>query len=124
MTGVEAEKLEVTPRPACKSCGVFCPEVMVPASNDAAIAMCWLCAHAVVDHGASPHPEDGEIMIMINTCRCEPAMVYPSHVLELRALRADETRANSELGGASPAPAASCAGRDKPRRSRRASPPR
>lgn len=124
MTGVEAERLELVERPACKSCGVMAPEVMVPTDGDAAVAMCWLCAHAVVDHGASPHSEDDEIMAAIKICRCVPEMVYPSHVLELRALRSVETRESSELAGASPVPAPSGAAPGTPRQSRRVGSPR
>lgn len=58
-------------RESCVACKTFAPEVLVP-DGDAALPMCWLCAHHVVDHGSSlqgaPSAE----------CECTPQEIYPT----------------------------------------------
>jgi len=52
-------------------------EVMVPTADDKAIGMCWLCAHMVADHGASPE----DALKFVHHCACEPQAIYPADVL-------------------------------------------
>ena len=68
--------------PACASCGVFAPECLVPI-GDGEKAMCWICAHAVTEHGA-------EVGAPVVDCGCSADAIYPPQVLALRGLRAIE----------------------------------
>lgn len=58
------------PPPTCVACKHWQPEVQVP-EGSGSVGMCWLCAHHVVDHGATfagaPHAQ----------CECLPTEIYP-----------------------------------------------
>ncbi len=58
-------------REACASCESFAPECLVPI-GDAAVPMCWLCAHHVVEHGCAPH------RALTAECECLPHEIYPN----------------------------------------------
>lgn len=60
------------------------PECEVPIL-DGSMQCCWLCAHAIVDHGALAGPPA--------ECSCKPEDVYPADVLRLRV----EHRAPAQL---------------------------
>lgn len=74
-------KREPTAIPACEACGAFQPECLVP-DREGAIAMCWPCAHAFVDHGTHIS------RCVIFECECPPESVYPERVLAARRKRA------------------------------------
>ena len=63
------------PREACASCEVFAPECLVPV-GDAAVPMCWLCAHHIVEHNEAPHRASTA------ECECTPQQIYPRRALE------------------------------------------
>lgn len=61
----------------CCGCDAFKAEVLVP-HGEGAIAMCWLCAHAHVDH---------EVPIskcLGHECECPPEAVYPERMIKAR----------------------------------------
>ncbi len=60
---------------ACCACETFAPEVLVPI-GDAAVPMCWLCAHHVVDHDVAPHHAHAA------ECECTPQEIYPHRAFE------------------------------------------
>lgn len=62
------------PRRACEACKTFAPECLVP-MGDAAVPMCWLCAHHVVEHDV-PLTEAFRA-----ECECGPHLIYPDRVL-------------------------------------------
>ncbi len=70
-------KREPAPIPACEACGAFQPDCLVP-DGEGALAMCWPCAHAHVDHGT----ELGKCAV--HECECLPEAVYPEKVLAAR----------------------------------------
>lgn len=57
-------------REACASCESFAPECLVPV-GDAAVPMCWICAHHVTVHDTAPHHAH------VAECDCLPAEIYP-----------------------------------------------
>ena len=65
---VEPPPLE---KEACASCETFAPECLVPV-GDAAVPMCWLCAHHVIEHDVAPHHA------RVAECECVPGEIYPS----------------------------------------------
>jgi hypothetical protein len=67
--------------PACEACGAFQPECLVP-DGEGSLALCWLCAHAHVDHGC----ELGRCAV--HECECLPEAIYPEKVLAARRERA------------------------------------
>lgn len=68
------------PLPACVGCGAFQPECLVP-DGEGALAMCWLCAHAHVDHQCALSTcADHE-------CECLPEAIYPERVIQARRER-------------------------------------
>jgi hypothetical protein len=75
----------------CVACKAFVAECMAPVGEGSA-AMCWLCAHHVVDHDVSLH-EAAEAR-----CECTPDQIYPERVIKERAAQL----ANAELGGFTP----------------------
>lgn len=69
--------------PACAACRAFVPECVYQGR-----ALCWLCAHHIVDHGCSLHAAP------MGECECLPEAIYPeeSNILELaRSARAENT---------------------------------
>lgn len=74
---------------AC-TCLAMRAECKVPGADDTMIPMCWLCAHMVADHGASPE----DAVKLMDTCKCPGHLIYPRDVLERRAriTSAAETR--------------------------------
>jgi hypothetical protein len=56
--------------PSCAACRSFRPECLVP-DGEGALAMCWLCAHQVVEHGRALADA------MIGECDCLPTEIYP-----------------------------------------------
>lgn len=63
----------------CVACKAFVAECNAPVGEGSA-AMCWLCAHHVVDHGTPVH-EAAEAR-----CECTPDMIYPQRVLQERCV--------------------------------------
>lgn len=63
--------------PACVGCGAFRPECLVP-DDSGALPMCWLCAHAHVDH------ECALSECVTHRCECLPEAIYPERVLQKR----------------------------------------
>lgn len=57
-------------RESCRACKTFAPECLVP-DGDAALPMCWLCAHAATEHGCNVHTA------ATNQCECIPQDIYP-----------------------------------------------
>lgn len=55
-------------------------QVLVPNADGGADGMCWLCAHMVADHGASPE----DAIRLLHTCTCERAAIFPSDVVARR----------------------------------------
>ncbi len=72
---------EAAPIPACEGCGAFQPECLVP-NGAGALAMCWPCAHAHVDH------EMPLGRCAVHECACAERDIYPQRVLEERRLAA------------------------------------
>lgn len=57
--------------PECASCRTFRPDVMVSTTSCTHAALCWICAHHVVEHDTSvAHAHVGE-------CECPPEKFYP-----------------------------------------------
>lgn len=54
----------------CAACKSFAPECLVPV-GELAVAMCWLCAHHVVEHDASIGDAPA------GRCSCLPHDIYP-----------------------------------------------
>lgn len=82
---IDKDKLERVPppppppeRPACESCGAMGREVRVPVTarpgEPDTRELCWLCAHAVIDHDA--HWEHAHAVVM--DCGCRGDRIYPS----------------------------------------------
>lgn len=61
-----------TPR-TCVACKAFKAECQVPI-GEGSTAMCWLCAHHVVDHDTPVHEASTA------ECECSPSAIYPAHV--------------------------------------------
>lgn len=61
---------EPRPKRACAACGAFAPECLVPV-EDAAMPMCWLCAHHFVEHERALH------IAATAQCACYPHEIYP-----------------------------------------------
>lgn len=58
----------------CVACKVFRPEVLLRG-----VALCWICAHHVVDHGTVvEHAAAGQ-------CECLPGEIYPPDFFSARA---------------------------------------
>lgn len=75
MRNLQPFKEPVVERKACAACKTFAPEVLVP-DGDAAVPMCWLCAHHVIEHGtALEHAHCAE-------CECTPQEIYPHRTFE------------------------------------------
>ena len=55
----------------CFACKDFLAECYVPIGEGSA-QMCWLCAHAVVEHDCPPHEAS------THECECLPHQVYPN----------------------------------------------
>jgi hypothetical protein len=65
--------------PVCAACSTFRPEVVVSTTPDTHAALCWICAHHVVEHGAPvAHARVGE-------CECAPEAIYPDRRATLEA---------------------------------------
>lgn len=64
------EQPKPTAREACASCEAFAAECLTPI-GDAAVPLCWLCAHHIVDHGCAPH------RAVTAECECLPHQIYP-----------------------------------------------
>lgn len=56
--------------PSCACCKVFRPDCIVP-FGDGALAMDWLCAHHVIEHGCSLEEA------VAAECECLPTEIYP-----------------------------------------------
>lgn len=75
---MQVDALKRYERPACELCNVMAPECELPV-GDGSKAVCWLCAHDATEHA------DG------SKCECEPAAVYPAHVIARRTPLVDVT---------------------------------
>jgi hypothetical protein len=73
---------------ACAACEAFAPECLVPV-GDAAVPMCWLCAHHVVEHNTAPHHAYAA------ECECTPQEIYPHRVFT-REIDKSDRRENDE----------------------------
>ena len=71
---------------ACTACKAFAAECQVPIGEGSA-AMCWLCAHHVVDHEVAIHEA------ATAECECTPENVYPMRVLQARVMQLEECKA-------------------------------
>lgn len=72
------------PAPVCAACKVFRPEVLVP-YGDGAVECCYLCAHAVAEHGCKLEEA------VEHECECLPTEIYPrSHFGDNFEERRDE----------------------------------
>lgn len=80
------------PKSVCVACGSFLAECVAPVGESSA-ALCWPCAHHVVDHGVA-------LCDAMNAeCDCPPEKVYPASVIERqRLLGIRAPRAWDELG--------------------------
>lgn len=63
--------------PACEGCGAFTPECVVP-NGAGTLALCWLCAHAYVDHQCELSK------CAVHECECLPEAIYPESVIKRR----------------------------------------
>ena len=54
----------------CVACTAFKAECYVPV-GESLVQMCWLCAHAVVEHDCPLHEA------MTHECDCKPEDIYP-----------------------------------------------
>lgn len=70
LTSLQPFKEPVVERRSCAACKVYAPEVLVP-DGDAALPMCWLCAHHVVEHGTALEAA------YCAECECTPQEIYP-----------------------------------------------
>lgn len=72
------------PKPACASCTVWAPECLVPAEavgrTGAPLPMCWLCAHAVTEHGATLE----DAVDRAAACGCGRSEIFPAEVVARR----------------------------------------
>ncbi len=61
------------PTPVCAGCKAFTPDVLLPdgPGHAGAIALCWVCAHHVVEHGISVGAAQ------TGTCSCKPGEIFP-----------------------------------------------
>lgn len=59
----------------CRACKAYKAECYVPI-GDVSAQMCWLCAHAVVDHDCPLHEA------ATHECECLPHEIYPNRVIE------------------------------------------
>ena len=73
--------------PACAGCGAFQPQCLVP-DGEGALAMCWLCAHAHVDHGCALDAT------AVHECECLPEAIFPERLIKERRARAGEPEAS------------------------------
>ena len=73
--------------PACAGCGAFQPDCLVP-HGEGAIAMCWMCAHAHVDHGCALDDTAK------HECECLPEAIFPERVIKARRERAAVTESS------------------------------
>lgn len=69
--------------PSCTNCRTMMPECFAP-WGDGTLALCWLCAHALLEHGAT-------LGAPLEDCSCSPADVYPPDVQAARLFRAYRT---------------------------------
>jgi hypothetical protein len=76
------------PGAVCVACEAFLAECVVPV-GEASAAMCWLCAHHVVDHEVPVH------LAVEAECDCTPEQVYPKHVIRARVLLGAPVRSGS-----------------------------
>jgi len=97
--------------PAVCSCGAYVPDVAVPTATGP-VARCWLCAHAIVFHGADAH-DAASIAHALDFCGCRATDVYPEDVL-LRRGRGLAEVARERAG--LPAPGEADRRRDRVRR--------
>lgn len=74
----------------CAACETFTPELLVPV-GDAAVPMCWLCAHHVVEHGTAPHHAHAA------ECECTPQEIYPDRVFNIPSESAPEIQIHAQL---------------------------
>lgn len=66
----------------CVACRTMRAECEAPVGEGTA-PMCWVCAHHVVQHGATLEEA------LEYECDCSPWEIYPDDVLELRGLKAE-----------------------------------
>lgn len=66
-----------TQKPACPGCGAFEPECLVP-DGDGVVALCWTCAHDLVEHGRPVGHGPG------SACGCSREQIFPADVIAAR----------------------------------------
>lgn len=73
------------PAPVCPSCRTYAPECVVPGEmfgrGGEAVPMCWLCAHAVTEHGGTIE----DAYERVAACKCSGHDIYPADVISRRA---------------------------------------
>lgn len=79
------------PKEACAACEAFAPTCLVPV-GDAAVPMCWLCAHHVIDHEVAPHHANTA------ECECLPEQIYPNRIDISPRWRAERSAAVATVG--------------------------
>ena len=85
------------PPPMCPACRTFAPECVVPGEmfgkSGEAVPMCWLCAHAVIEHGGTL--EDAHERVA--ACKCSAHDIYPADVISRRAVNIYTSETGAEI---------------------------
>ena len=76
------------PPEVCACCQAFAPDCLLPI-GEGCVPACWLCAHAVAEHGCAP----GDAMT--HECECDPNEIYPARREDLRKRRRAESDARA-----------------------------
>ena len=82
---IEAYTAPAPVAPVCPACRAMAPECLVPAEALAGgagvpLALCWLCAHVVTEHGATLENS----VDAIDLCPCRAEAIFPADVLARR----------------------------------------
>lgn len=93
------------PPPMCPACRTFAPECLVPGEmfgkSGEAVPMCWLCAHAVVEHAGTL--EDAHERVA--SCKCSAHDIYPADVISRRAVNIYTSETGPGFKAITPKPA-------------------
>ena len=81
MKAFDLKRIPAPPPPPepklCVACKAFRAECVAPVGESSA-ALCWLCAHHVVDHEVPPH------LAATAECECLPHQIYPGREAPVR----------------------------------------
>lgn len=84
--------------PSCPACRTFAPECVIPGEMlnqpGAGVPMCWLCAHAVIEHGGTLDDAHERVA----ACKCSAHDIYPADVIARRAATIYTHQTPSETG--------------------------